>query len=419
VPLDDPCREPFALDAEDPRICTRGPPVGADGYPFFVTRSSTMMAILRRAEAVSRNGAPVVILGETGTGKEVLARAIHRASPRAAQPFVPVNCGAIPGDLLESELFGHVRGAFSGAVADRVGLFHAAQGGTLMLDEVADLPLGLQVKLLRVLQGGEVRRLGANRPQSVDVRVIAATHKDLVSLVRDGLFRADLYFRLKVFSFHMPALRDRREDILPMARRFLELEQKASVRISPVAEAALLRHRWPGNVRELANAMRHGATVLDGDVLELHHLPEEMIRATEPPASPRALVSLERVEREHILAVLAACDGVQSVAARVLGIARNTLGRKLRAYGKLAGADGGEAPKRLDPEVSVSRHLGGRLLEVGPARSSRTTRIGIEVGPERVEDGGTLSPDGRPGPSVPIHRSPPPNAGDRADPLSP
>ncbi len=308
-----------------------------------------MQAVLRCAGSVARSSSPVVILGETGTGKEVLARAIHHSSTRAAQPFVPVNCGAIPGDLLESELFGHVRGAFSGAVADRSGLFQAAQGGTLLLDEVADLPLPLQVKLLRVLQGGEVRRVGANRAQSVDVRVVAATHKDLDSLVRDGLFRADLYFRLKVFSFRLPPLRERSEDVIPLARRFLALERGTVPRISPVVEAVLLGYRWPGNIRELANAMRHAAAVIDGDVVELRHLPEEIVRTMEPPGSPRGLLSLEQVEREHILAVLEACRGVQSIAARALGIARNTLGRKLRAYEKGVVGDDLHVPSTPSP----------------------------------------------------------------------
>jgi two-component system response regulator HydG len=316
-----------------------------------------MQAVLRRAESVARTSAPIVILGETGTGKEVLARAIHRSGPRAAQPFVPVNCGAIPGDLLESELFGHVRGAFSGAVADKAGLFHAAQGGTLLLDEVADLPLSLQVKLLRVLQGGEVRRLGANRAQSVDVRVIAATHKDLDALVREGLFRADLYFRLKVFSFRLPPLRERSEDIIPLARHFLAQERGEPRRLAPVVEAVLLGHRWPGNIRELGNTVRHAAAVADGDLVELHHLPDEIVRAVEPAAPSGPLRSLEQVEREHILAVLDACRGVQSIAARVLGIARNTLGRKLKAYGADVG-EGNEEPLAAEAEpvpASVTR----------------------------------------------------------------
>jgi DNA-binding NtrC family response regulator len=308
------------------------------------TRNPLMQAVYRRVESVARTSAPVVLLGETGTGKEILARAIHRASPRAGGPFVPVNCGALPGELLESELFGHVRGAFSGAVADRAGLFHAAQGGTLLLDEVADLPLALQVKLLRVLQGGEVRRVGANHAQAVDVRVIAATHKDLEALVRDQLFREDLYFRLKVFTFRLPPLRERAEDVIPLARHLLGLERRGPCRISPVAEAVLLGYRWPGNVRELANAVRHAATLAEGDVVELHHLPEEIVCVPCAPASISTLPSLEQVEREHILAVLEACCGVQSTAARVLGIARNTLARKLRARG-VRGPDPDDDPR--------------------------------------------------------------------------
>jgi DNA-binding NtrC family response regulator len=333
-----------AFDVVDDRDREELPRHGGAWASLGESRSPAMQAIHRRVGSVARTSAPVVLQGETGTGKEVLARAIHQASPRAARPFVPVNCGALPGELLESELFGHVRGAFSGAVADRAGLFQAAQGGTLLLDEVADLPISLQVKLLRVLQGGEVRRVGANQAQAVDVRVIVATHKDLDALVRDHLFREDLYFRLKVFTFRLPPLRERAEDVIPLARHLLQYERAAPCRISPVAEAVLRGYRWPGNVRELANAMRHAAALAEGDLIELQHLPEEVVRAAGPRPPPRALPSLEQVEREHILAVLEACSGVQAMAARVLGIARNTLGRKLRAYGLSVPEEGQEPP---------------------------------------------------------------------------
>jgi len=334
VAVDEPYINPFGADPGGQQKCSRNPvSSGRDGGPFEA-RSPAMQAVMRRAESVARTSAPVIILGETGTGKEVLARAIHGSSSRAARPFVPVNCGAIPGELLESELFGHVRGAFSGAVVDKAGLFHIAQGGTLLLDEVADLPLPLQVKLLRVLQGGELRRVGSTRGESMDVRVVAATHKDLETLVRDGAFRADLYFRLKVFSFRLPPLRERREDVVPLARRFLALEGGPGLRLSSVAEAVLLGYGWPGNIRELSNAMRYAAAVAEGEMVDMHHLPEEIVRAMGPSAPPHALLSLDEVEREHILTVLEACGGVQSTAARVLGIARNTLGRKLRGYGK-------------------------------------------------------------------------------------
>ncbi len=331
-------KEPLGETAGGPPEQIEPPPI-MDGSPLVEAHSPGMQAILRRAEAVAGTSAPVILLGETGTGKEVLARAIHLLSSRAARPFVPVNCGAIPGELLESELFGHVRGSFSGAVADRAGLFQTAAGGTLLLDEVADLPLPLQVKLLRVLQGGEVRRLGSNHSQVVDVRVIAATHKDLDALVRDGSFRADLYFRLKVFSLKLPPLRERTEDILPLARRFLRMERIPPPRLSPAVARTLEGYGWPGNVREVSNAMRYAAAVADGDVVELEHLPEEIQRATMSASLPPALSTLAEREREHILAVLEACQGVQSAAARILGIARNTLGRKLEAYARTSHAD--------------------------------------------------------------------------------
>jgi two-component system response regulator HydG len=293
-----------------------------------------MQLVLRRARAIAQASAPVVLLGETGTGKEVFARALHHGGPRAARPFIPVNCGAIPGELLESELLGHVRGAFSGAVADKAGLFEAAAGGTLLLDEVGDLPLSLQVKLLRVLQDGVVRRVGSNHSLALDVRVIAATHKDLGALVERGLFREDLYYRLKVLTLRLPPLRERLEDILPLARHFLALERTPPRRLTPAAEELLLEYRWPGNLRELSNAMRCASAVVEGAVIELEHLPEELLRAPTHLTPVAALRTLAQVEREHVLAVLSACGGVQAEAARILGIGRNTLWRKLREYGE-------------------------------------------------------------------------------------
>lgn len=320
-----------------------------------------MQNVLRRATAVAQSPAPVVLLGETGTGKEVLARALHLSSPRAAKPFVPVNCGAIPGELLETELFGHVRGAFSGAVADKTGLFEAASGGTILLDEVADLPLSLQVKLLRVLQDGEIRRVGAVRSTAMDVRVIAATHKNLEALVEAGAFRADLYYRLKVFSLRLPPLRERQDDILPLAHHFLALEREPA-RVLAGAAADLLRgYRWPGNIRELSNAMRYASALAEGDVVEPCHLPEEILvgRPAATPA-PGSLPTLAAVEEAHVRTVLRACRGVQSDAAQILGIGRNTLWRKLRSYGDRLLASGGrepapgEGPDELDEDATGS-----------------------------------------------------------------
>jgi two-component system response regulator HydG len=319
-----------------------------------------MKEVVQRALAIAHASAPLVLLGETGTGKEVLARAVHAASPRARRPFIPVNCGAIPDALLESELFGHERGAFSGAVADKPGLFEAAAGGTLLLDEIADLPPALQVKLLRVLQDGQVRRVGSNSLIAVDVRVIAATHKDLWALVGAGAFRADLFYRLDVFSLRIPALRDRAEDILPLARHFLEAEGAPGLELSPATEELLARYRWPGNVRELSNVIRYAAAMADGPVIEPHHLPEALGRAHTCPVSlPESLRTLAAVEEAYVLEVLQACHGVQAKAARVLGIGRNTLWRKLLKYGdRVVAEEGADAP--LDAAGPTERSTRGR-----------------------------------------------------------
>jgi two-component system response regulator HydG len=305
----------------------------------MIAESTVMRAVLARAAPMARSDAPIVVLGETGTGKEVLARAMHASGPRAARPFVALNCGAMPADLMESELFGHVRGAFSGAVGDKVGLFEAASGGTLLLDEVAELPLGLQVKLLRVLQDGQVRRVGANHSVAVDVRVIAATHRPLRQLVERGAFREDLYYRLRVFQVMLPPLRERPEDILPLARNVLSGLSGAALVLGADAERALVAHRWPGNVRELVNAIRHGAALARSTVVQRDDLPEDVTSGAPPlvapgasTSPPGALRTLAEVEREHILAMVRACRGNQSDAARVLGIGRNTLWRKLEAY---------------------------------------------------------------------------------------
>ena len=366
------CASPFGSRSDTCRNCACQD--RADGLPtckHLAAQSRAMQEVLRRALAIAHTSAPVVLLGETGTGKELLARALHHGSPRNAKPFVPVNCGAIPGELLESELFGHVRGAFSGAVADKPGLFEAASGGTLLLDEVADLPPLLQVKLLRVLQDGKVRRVGANHSVATDVRVIAATHKDLEALVELGTFRADLFFRLKVFSLRLPALRDRREDILPLARHFLAAEAEPTHELSPAAEEALLRYRWPGNIRELSNAMRYSSALSDQHVIEPSHLPEEIVFRPAPTPPVGALRTLVEVEQEHVVRVLRACGGVQADAARVLGIGRNTLWRKLR---KLACAPCASTTPSASPLVREGRWptiAAERADEGHPARPSR------------------------------------------------
>ncbi len=342
----------------------------------IVAESPAMQGVLRRVARIAPTDASVLLTGDSGTGKEVIARTIHDGSLRRNKRFVAINCAALPPDLLESELFGHARGAFSGAAGARRGLFEEANGGTLFLDEIGELPAGLQAKLLRALQEGEVRRVGENDSTLVDVRVIAATNCDLPQLVAQKLFREDLYYRLKVFSLELPPLRQRREDVLPMARSFLAAEREG-LRFSAAAEAALAAWPWPGNVRELRNAVRHGAVLADGALVELQDLPPELATATarapeapvrhveavdplwigagrpaiehRPPepqtptvAMPHEYVSdhhlaafaptapLDEVVRAHVRAAVDACDGNRAAAARCLGVGRNTLWRWLK-----------------------------------------------------------------------------------------
>ena len=308
----------------------------ARGRSRIVARSAAMHALFRRAARFASAEAPVVILGESGTGKEVVARALHGNSSRRDRPFLAVNVAALPGELLESELFGHVRGAFTGASAAKRGLFEAADGGTLFLDEIAEMPLALQAKLLRVLQDGEIRRVGDIRPFAVDVRVVCATHRELGEQVRRGLFREDLYYRLKVLTLRVPPLRERTDDILPLAEQFVRDEGHPEARLTPEAARVLVSYAWPGNVRELASALKHGIALASGGTIRPEDLPEELLRRAPVPGASAAagpdLRPLVDVEREHILQVLSACQGSQAEAARILGIGRNTLWRKLRRF---------------------------------------------------------------------------------------
>lgn len=300
----------------------------------IVAEGPAMRVVLRRAARFAAADAPVMILGESGSGKEVVARALHESSPRSAKPFVAVNVAALPADLLESELFGHARGAFTGATTAKVGLFEAAAGGTLFLDEIAEMPLSLQAKLLRALQDGELRRVGETRAFAVDVRIVSATHRDLGQRVADGSFRQDLLFRLRVLTLTVPPLRERREDIAVLAQTFLGEERSEALRLSPAALRVLESYTWPGNVRELQNAIKHGAALAEDGIIDVQHLPEDLVARprTSPNGGPAELRPLAEIEREHVLRVLEACGGSQVEAARVLGIGRNTLWRKLRSY---------------------------------------------------------------------------------------
>jgi two-component system response regulator HydG len=303
----------------------------------LITASPAMQELLKRTARFALSDAPVVVLGETGTGKEVVARVLHANSRRAGKPFVAVNVAALPADLLESELFGHGKGAFTGATSARHGLFEEANGGTLFLDEIGEMPLPLQAKLLRALQDGEVRRVGENRSFSVDVRIVCATHRDPAERVRQGLFREDLYFRLKVLTLRVPPLRARPEDILPLAEQFLQDEKPRRRGFRDDAKAKLFAYDWPGNVRELQNAVKHGAALATGPDVSAADLPDDMHAQAPHPITPELrsrraeLRTLAEVEHEHILRVVEACGGSQLDAARHLGISRNTLWRKLRA----------------------------------------------------------------------------------------
>lgn len=308
---------------------------------------SPRMARLRESVAmVARSDVPVLLIGESGSGKELAAREVHELSRRAARPFVAENVSAIPANLIESALFGHVRGAFTGATGPREGLFRAADGGTLLLDEVGELPLELQPKLLRVLEEGRVRPVGADHEVAVDVRVLAATHRDLEQAVREGRFRQDLFYRLAVVEIPVPPLRARGADILLLAQRFLEQtaqEQGRDVRgLHHEAAARLLAWSWPGNVRELRNTMQRAVLMAQHPLILPADLPPRLQEQTLPPELPTRdtpLLPLAEVERQHVLAVLAACGGHRTEAARVLGIGRKTLYRKLEAWGVDVGQD--------------------------------------------------------------------------------
>jgi DNA-binding NtrC family response regulator len=304
-------------------------------------RSPAMRKLADLAHRVAKVDATVLLIGESGAGKERIARLLHDESTRKAGPFIAVNCGAITETLLEAELFGHARGAFTGATHDRPGLFEAAQGGTLLLDEVGEVSPAMQVKLLRVLQEREIRRVGETRSRAVDVRVVAATNRDLAQAVAGGGFRQDLYYRLKVVELRVPPLRERREDVLPLARVLLAesaLRMKRKVSgLSPATADQLQRYQWPGNVRELANVMERAVALARGGRVELDDLPEEVRQAVPTPASaPGPIRPLEQVEKEYILAALAHNGGNQTHTAKQLEISAATLYRKLKSYGLIS-----------------------------------------------------------------------------------
>jgi two-component system response regulator HydG len=305
--------------------------------PGIIGHSKEMQQALDLVMRVAPTDATILIQGESGTGKEVIAKAIHHTSARARHPFVAVNCGALPEPLLESEIFGHVKGAFTGATAHKKGLFEEAHGGTFFLDEIGDMPLTLQVKFLRVLQEGEIRRVGSNQATSMDVRVLAATNRDLGQLMQQGQFREDLYYRLNVIPLALPPLRERREDIPALAEHFLRRfgdKQHRPLSLTANAVERLLRYPWPGNVRELENAMERTAILAPNDLIGPDELPPHIASGTPlgpAPVLPREQ-TLAEVERSHILQTLERCGWNHSHTAEALGIGRTSLWRKLKEY---------------------------------------------------------------------------------------
>ncbi|MBN1394063.1 MAG: sigma-54-dependent Fis family transcriptional regulator [Pirellulales bacterium] len=298
----------------------------------FVCASAAMRHVLETAAVVAPSNAPVLILGPSGVGKEMVAEMIHRWSPRAKGPLVVANCAGLPESLIESELFGHTRGAFTGADSDRRGFFRAAHGGTLFLDEIGELPLHLQPKLLRALESGRITPVGSEQPVEVDTRLVAATNRDLGEAVRMGNFRDDLYYRINVVELIVPPLQERSDDLLPLARRFAEEFAGGPVRLSPHAAQCLLAYSWPGNVRELRNAIQRACLLCRGDVILPEHLPAKVAALAaegEEKAAPSGRLS--QVERATILATLEECGGNRTQAAKKLGISRRALIYKLRA----------------------------------------------------------------------------------------
>ena len=324
-----------------------GPKAGQDRTPVadIEGKSPRMLEVYKLVARVAPTTATVLVVGESGTGKELVARAIHSRSPRASKPFVPVNCTALSESLLESELFGHARGAFTGAVGAKRGLFEMANGGTLFLDEIGDMGPKMQAQLLRVLQDGELRPVGGTESIKVDVRLVCATNRDLEADVKSGRFREDLYFRINVVTVRMPSLRERPGDIPILVRHFLakiaRRENKPEASVSPEGLDLLCRHAWPGNVRELENAIERAVAVAKGNVILPSDLPVEVYGGS--PAAPGGIVddrpTLAELEKRYIALILTECGGNKKKAAEQLGIDRRTLYRALDRAGVAAGDD--------------------------------------------------------------------------------
>jgi DNA-binding NtrC family response regulator len=305
---------------------------GAGPFSGIVTRSALMQEALRIVDRVAPTDSAVLILGESGTGKELVARAIHDRSPRVDRPFVPIHCGALPREVFESELFGHEKGAFTGAVNAKPGLVELADGGTLFLDEIGEMELDSQVKVLRALETSMFFRVGGTRPRRVDVRLVAATNRDLAEAMRAGEFRQDLYYRINTITLKLPSLRDRRDDIGLLAQHFLEAKAAYGAKhLSPAALAALDAYPWPGNVRELLHAIERAVILAKGDEIQPEDLPPEVQGRSD--AGPTYTGTLESMERTHIVSTMRQVGGHRGKAAALLAIDPKTLYRKILGYG--------------------------------------------------------------------------------------
>jgi two-component system response regulator AtoC len=327
----------------------------------IIGTSANIQDVLRMISRLKDTRTPVLISGESGTGKELVARAIHFRGAMATTPFVAVDCGSLVPTLMESELFGYEKGAFTGATKSKSGLFQAANGGTIFLDEIGELPLEMQAKLLRVLQEKEIRPVGSNDQVSVDVRVIAATNRDLEAAYRDGTFRKDLYFRLNVVTVHLPALRDRRSDIPMLVHHFLDrYAPGANLQVTPAAMKSLLHYDWPGNVRELENCVARAVTLGDHKIIDVNDLPPAIRteQASVAPVSPQEAASLSttalaEMERMTILRVFEQANGDKALAGKMLGISRATLYRKLKRYN--IAVKTGSSPATPEQQRAASR----------------------------------------------------------------
>lgn len=326
-----------ALDKLHRRRATKSRKAPTPQAPYgIVGESEAMCEVFNFIPKAASTSVTVLITGESGTGKELVARAIHYSNPRASAPFVPVNCGGIPENLLESELFGHVKGAFTGATESRAGFFQTADGGTIFLDEISNTGLSMQAKLLRVLEDKEVCMVGSRRPRKVDIRIIAATNRDMLSLVKKGVFREDLYYRLNVITIHIPPLRERGDDILRLINHFVTKStkelSKPTLHFSDKALQVLKNYNWPGNVRELENVIQRLVVMTDGDTIDVPDLPSLMRFSALRGAGLNR--TLAEVEAEYILNVLVSVNGNKTQAAEILGIDRKTLREKLRRFQK-------------------------------------------------------------------------------------